>query len=540
MNQRTCSHRLSELYAEIILKDRFRQEFSIQESFYCDNLFITVFRNQNFKSKLLIVDKEKQNILFENIFDTSYVINKSLRDEFLYLIDSNNSIIYKFNNPILKLGKLDEVTFKKHKFISISKRINDIVLKDDVIYFSVQLACIRVENNTEINLTLTRESNYLTAIDEISNDFHFEEYSILISIDGIEIIEIDRNYFTSDFSDIKIIDSSLNRKNTILIAGYDGYSMEDIVYLVDSKNKIVKTLHPPYLVKSNQSYLLILPYFGYNTYTDFKLIRLTDLVEVNLNEILPSEVITIIQEEAIFFLSIEQDDIGNETSIRFIGENILTIGNYEFSCENLFSSNITHHIEPKESLSLKLLIPLKGSFFDGYALELHTIKSTLKADGSFETLRTELGELIYKLKYNFDKSSIEPLAQRCANIIKNIFPNIDVIIPAPPSNLNRPFQPVYEIAKRISELTKIPVDFDFIKKLPTEQIKTLSDQEARNIVLERAISIKGSRYKGRNILLFDDLFRSGDTLNAIAKKLRNDGEVNNIKALCVTKTRVKK
>ena len=79
MNQRTCSHRLSELYAEIILKDRFRQEFSIQESFYCDNLFITVFRNQNFKSKLLIVDKEKQNILFENIFDTSYVINKSLR-----------------------------------------------------------------------------------------------------------------------------------------------------------------------------------------------------------------------------------------------------------------------------------------------------------------------------------------------------------------------------------------------------------------------------------------------------------------------------
>ena len=81
MSQRTCSHRLSELYAEIILKDRFKEEFSIHESFYYDNLFITVFRNHNFKSKLLIVDKESQNILFENICDKSFILNNNLKND---------------------------------------------------------------------------------------------------------------------------------------------------------------------------------------------------------------------------------------------------------------------------------------------------------------------------------------------------------------------------------------------------------------------------------------------------------------------------
>lgn len=56
----------------------------------------------------------------------------------------------------------------------------------------------------------------------------------------------------------------------------------------------------------------------------------------------------------------------------------------------------------------------------------------------------------------------------------------------------------------------------------------------------RAITIKDKKYKGKNILLFDDLFRSGDTLNVVAKKLTFEGEVNGIKALCVTKTRTKK
>ena len=148
--------------------------------------------------------------------------------------------------------------------------------------------------------------------------------------------------------------------------------------------------------------------------------------------------------------------------------------------------------------------------------------------------------MLYQLKYNFDKSVIDKIAVKCADTINNLFADIDAIIPSPPSNLNRPFQPVYELAKRISELTDIKLDINYVSKLPTEQIKSLTESDDRNLVLERAISIKDDRYRNKNILLFDDLFRSGDTLNIIAKKLKNEGGINSIKALCVTKTRTKR
>ncbi len=528
MNQRTCSHRISELYAEIILKDKFKQEFSIQESFYYDDLFITVFRNHNFKSKLLIVDKHNQNILFENILNESFIIYNNFKDDFyLYSIDARDSKIYKFYSPILNNGLIEDPTNRKHSFISQSIQLTDFVIKNEVIYVTGEVLFPNINKSI---------SDFDQKIGVIDFDIFNQEYStinFLIGINADNLDEIKGNYFTGG-GNLKIWSRDLALKNTVLIEIYNFEYSEQISYIVNYKNNIFKPIHPSYLTQISCNYMLLIPYIEsthYGHYEDFKLIRLSDLKEIDLYNCLPKDVIEYI--DSIKLDAIPNDSINN----KFIENDVLFFGDYEFSCKNLFSGIIKTTLESSDTISLKSLIPIKGNFFDGYSIEIHTIKSTLKEDGSFETLRTELGELIYKLKYNYDKSAIEPIAQRCADVIKDTFSTVDVIIPAPPSNLNRPFQPVYELAKRISELTGIPVDFNFINKLPTEQIKTLSDQEARNIVLERAISIRSLEYKEYNILLFDDLFRSGDTLNAIAKKLKNDGEVNNIKALCVTKTR---
>lgn len=54
-----------------------------------------------------------------------------------------------------------------------------------------------------------------------------------------------------------------------------------------------------------------------------------------------------------------------------------------------------------------------------------------------------------------------------------------------------------------------------------------------------AFIITNKSYKGKTVLLFDDLYRSGETLNAVTKVLKEQGEVEDIYVLTITRTRTK-
>lgn len=525
MESRTCSHRISELYNEIILTDRFKEEFISYEAFYYNSLYVTIYRNKSFKSKLIIVDKDSQNIVFENILCNGYIVFNDLKsDKHLFSFDLNTSSIFKFNNPVLSFGEINDSIQVQHNFIIYSKKITELIIKDDIIYLVGEMS-----NQCSIDFI---SNNKIDRIDfsKFKNDY-IETIFLLVGI-SVENLEILNGHFFTGGNSFKIWNRNLKQKNCILVEYFNDEYQECESYLINYIKEMVKPIHPSFLTKVSDNYLVSTPYTEsthYGRYENFELIRLSDYNSFNLYDVLSNS-----YRERMESGSIIIDEVN------FLDNDILVIGDYQFSCSNLFKNKNAIPIKDAKLKISDSLLKIKCNFFDGYAIELHTIKSTLNDNGSFDTLRSALGEHMYKLKYNFDKSSIEPIAQRCSTVLKEYFSDIDIIIPSPPSNLNRPFQPVYELASRISELTKIPVDLGFVKKLPTEQIKSLSDQESRNIVLERAISIKDKKYKGKNILLFDDLFRSGDTLNVIAKKLKYDGEVNNIKALCVTKTRTKR
>ncbi len=58
-----------------------------------------------------------------------------------------------------------------------------------------------------------------------------------------------------------------------------------------------------------------------------------------------------------------------------------------------------------------MTIEIKGKWEKGYALEYHTIGSKYLGEDEFshkkfETTRTELGKLVYKLKYKADFSVV--------------------------------------------------------------------------------------------------------------------------------------
>jgi len=58
-------------------------------------------------------------------------------------------------------------------------------------------------------------------------------------------------------------------------------------------------------------------------------------------------------------------------------------------------------------------------------------------------------------------------------------------------------------------------------------------------LLKNAFSVTSNVLNGQSILLIDDLYRSGATLNAITEILYNQGKVRKVYVLTLTKTRSK-
>jgi predicted amidophosphoribosyltransferase len=154
----------------------------------------------------------------------------------------------------------------------------------------------------------------------------------------------------------------------------------------------------------------------------------------------------------------------------------------------------------------------------------------------FETTRTELGELLYQLKYQGDRSAIAPIVQVACRFVREWNPGIDVIVPAPPSKM-RGVQPLFEIADELGKLLRLPVDKTSVrktKKMP--ELKNVDhDQRVNHIRGAHSIDVRSLRR--RRVLLFDDLYQSGATLNAIARLLKEAGGATAVFALALTRAR---
>jgi competence protein ComFC len=189
---------------------------------------------------------------------------------------------------------------------------------------------------------------------------------------------------------------------------------------------------------------------------------------------------------------------------------------------------------------------LSGNWDKGWALDLHTLHSIKLADGKFDTTYTFLGNALNKLKYWKDRSFIPAIIDAATEFInseeyKEYFTSIDVIIPGPPSDTSRSFQPVYELAKLLSSRIGKPIDTEYLIKLKsTSQLKGIEDPDKRKEILKNAFDLQNNNYENKNILLFDDLFRSGSTLEEITNVLKHKGKVNKIFILTITKTRTKR
>ena len=160
---------------------------------------------------------------------------------------------------------------------------------------------------------------------------------------------------------------------------------------------------------------------------------------------------------------------------------------------------------------------LTGNWRAGWALDLHTVwselltvvtkddpESRIYISRDFLTKYTEIGELLYLLKYRSDRSKIEPIAETAANFLKArlVFPYLKAIIFALPSKLNRPFQPVQELAIKIGQKVNLPVPLDYLIKVKeTNILKGVEDTQSRKEQLEGVFKVRDNRFAGKYVLL---------------------------------------
>ncbi len=190
-----------------------------------------------------------------------------------------------------------------------------------------------------------------------------------------------------------------------------------------------------------------------------------------------------------------------------------------------------------------MAIEIKGNWVKGYALDVHTLSSGYLGDNEqgrpqFNTVRSKIGELLYKLKYKNDSSVIPQIVIEIKKHVTGI-ENFHFLISIPPSNTDRILQPVNLVSEKLSLEYKIPFLRDaIIKKHTTPEIKTIKEPVERKKILQKAISLnKKYDLSNKEILVIDDLYRSGVTLSIVTKVLYNVGKASKVCVLAMTKTR---
>lgn len=185
---------------------------------------------------------------------------------------------------------------------------------------------------------------------------------------------------------------------------------------------------------------------------------------------------------------------------------------------------------------------IPGRWRDGYTLDYHTVSSVYLGDDEFgnpqfDTQRTELGEQLYRLKYRSDQTAVPPLVEAAVSLINAWKPSVDLIVPVPATRA-RSMQPVLILADALGKRLGIAVAPASIKRArEITELKNVYDYGERIGLLADAHTVDRAQIQGHCVLLFDDLYRSGATLNAITGALYDNGGAAEVFALAMTRTR---
>jgi ATP-dependent DNA helicase RecQ len=168
-------------------------------------------------------------------------------------------------------------------------------------------------------------------------------------------------------------------------------------------------------------------------------------------------------------------------------------------------------------------VQLKGPWHAGWSLGFHS-----RFAGS-DWGRSPAGEQVYRLKYQGDRAVLQPLVEQAAALCREHpeLAGVDAIVPVPPST-PREFDPVSAVAEALGRRLGLPVWAALVKIRQTRPQKELQSLAQKRANVRGAFAVQGQA-RGKRLLILDDLYDSGATLEEAARMLKQAGAVR----LCV-------
>lgn len=151
-------------------------------------------------------------------------------------------------------------------------------------------------------------------------------------------------------------------------------------------------------------------------------------------------------------------------------------------------------------------------------------------------------DAVQAMKFSGKKMLYYPLADMCVKEFIRQQISVDYVTFVPMSGkkkYKRGFNQSEIIAKRISERIKIPIKKTMIESPSAESQREQSYENRFLNAIGRYKVIEEAGLDGKSILLIDDVFTTGATINECARILKNSG-VKSIFSLTLARTGIKR
>lgn len=170
-----------------------------------------------------------------------------------------------------------------------------------------------------------------------------------------------------------------------------------------------------------------------------------------------------------------------------------------------------------------------------YLNEQNRVQDFLQEAWACYQYEPPVSDAILRVKFDGDKRAATFLAKEMAQQAKMLCSGFDMVIPVPISNNTRKtrgYNQSFLLAGPVAEALQLPLHEDILlKKKETEKQMNLSRTQRLCNVVDAYTVQKKDVVLNKRILLIDDIFTTGATLNECAKTLLSNG-AESCSALC--------